>query len=75
MCLNLLSGALAGRVPVRVLGPVRSGDVLVPSGLDDGVANVLEPGESLPLPRATDDGHLLTSDPQCWYCGAHTPIR
>lgn len=28
--------AYAGRVPVRVRGPVRQGDHIVPSGLDDG---------------------------------------
>lgn len=33
--------AYCGRVPVRVFGPVKSGDVLVPSGHHDGVASVL----------------------------------
>ena len=30
--------AFTGRVPVRCRGPVRCGDLLVPSGLNDGVA-------------------------------------
>ena len=40
--------ASAGRVPVRVLGPVRTGDVLVSSGLHDGLARVTKPG-AMPL--------------------------
>ena len=35
-------------MPVRVLGPVRSGDVLVSSGLHDGLARVTQPG-AMPL--------------------------
>ena len=32
--------AYCGRVPVRVMGPISSGDVLVPSGNSDGIAQV-----------------------------------
>lgn len=38
--------AFMGQVPVRVLGPVKSGDLLVPSGLGDGTARAVSP-ESL----------------------------
>ena len=43
--MNLISQAWmaagAGRVPIRVQGPVVAGDVLVPSGKNDGMASVL----------------------------------
>ena len=32
----------AGRVPLRVVGPITAGDVLVPSGCNDGVAAVMD---------------------------------
>ena len=51
--------AYCGRVPIRVIGPVAAGDVLIPSGSSDGVARVSTihrditscEGPSIPKPR------------------------
>ena len=34
--------AYCGRLPIRTIGPVRNGDILVASGLNDGLATVLK---------------------------------
>ena len=40
--------ALAGLTPVRVTGPVQPGDLIVPSGRQDGTAIAISPGELTP---------------------------
>ncbi|MFG0306544.1 MAG: hypothetical protein ACF8Q5_10085 [Phycisphaerales bacterium JB040] len=40
--------AFIGQAPVRVLGPVESGDLLIPSGLHDGTAIALSPDAITP---------------------------
>jgi hypothetical protein len=40
--------AFIGQAPVNVLGPVKSGDFLIPSGLDDGTAVAVDPTEIKP---------------------------
>jgi hypothetical protein len=62
--------ALAGVTPVRVSGPVRSGDLIVPSGRQDGTSVAVHPTEA-PAPlaiqavgqawRAAGEGNVLVA--------------
>jgi hypothetical protein len=45
---GFLPVSFVGQVPVKVIGPVESGDFLIPSGLDDGSAVALSPASLLP---------------------------
>jgi hypothetical protein len=54
---------MLGQVPVRVRGAAAPGDLLVPSGDDDGTAAAFAPSE-LPIERANQAfGEVVSVDP------------
>ncbi len=52
-----------GLAQVRVVGPVRAGDALVPSGRNDGVAAAIALETMTPAQLARSAGQIWTSDP------------
>ncbi len=53
--------AFLGQVPVKVRGPVRAGDFIVPSGLNDGVGRAVAPDDITGVPDALIVGRAWES--------------